>query len=126
MKYPKETRTGRISMSSRFVISVAFDLKEDTPQQVIDILSHMVGLHHHEFTELPKHDFFGDEYWPTTLQGELSWFPGEGGAWLRRVSRYSRPLTQGGGEVYFHTFSFRCESKEDGIASFTLLLDWLA
>jgi hypothetical protein len=111
---------------TRFVISVAFDLKEVTPQQIIDILEHMVGLQQHEFDDLPKHVFFDDEYWDSTLHGELSSFPGEGGAALRRVTRYMRPITQGGDNVYFHTFSFRCESKDDGLASFDALLDWLA
>jgi hypothetical protein len=101
---------------SRFCMSIACDLKEDTPQHVIDILTHTVGLQHLEFKDLPAHRFFENEYWETLLSDvRLPWFPGEGGAALRRVTRYYRPITQGGDPVFFYTFSFRKESVDDGI-----------
>jgi hypothetical protein len=112
---------------SRFCISVACDLKENTPQQVVDILSHMVGLQRIEFKVLPSHRFFEDEYWETLLNDtQLLRFPGEGGAALRRVSRYDRPMSGGGDPVFFYTFSFRCEDRDDGITNFLIFLDWLA
>src|SRR5215813_2287357 len=111
----------------RFCVSLACDLNEDTPQQVVDILRHMVGLASVELVNLPRHRFFENEYWDTLLRVTgLPWFPGEGAATLRRVGRYYRPLSEGGAEVSFYTFSVRCEDSDDGLTAYIEFFDWLA
>jgi hypothetical protein len=112
---------------SRFCISLACDLIEDVPQQVVDILAHMVGLADVQPTDLPKHRFFENEYWDSILRDtRLLWFPGEGIAALRRVSRYYRPMSEGGAEVFFYTFSLRLQDSDDGIVIYAEFFDWLA
>ncbi len=112
---------------SRFCISIACDLIENIPQNVVDILKHLVTPENAEVNNLPDHRFFEDEFWDTLLSdARLPWFPGEGGAVLRRVSRYFRPANQGREEVFFYTFSFRCEGNDDGITDFIEFLDWIA
>lgn len=104
---------------SRFCISLACDLVENVPQEVVDILMYMVGLVSVKPANLPTHHFFEDEYWDLLLSDKhLSTFPGDGIATLRRVFRYYRPMSEGRDEVFFYTFSMRCEDKDDGIVAF--------
>src|SRR5262249_36595778 len=55
-----------------------------------------------------------------------SFFATTGIATVRWVVRYYRPMSEGGAEVLFYTFSVRCEDSDDGISAYIEFFDWLA
>jgi hypothetical protein len=113
---------------SRFCFTVACDLREDTPQQVIETLRYMTSNRDYDFNNPPDLPFFKDDDWRTFLvcESEGFIFPGEPHASLREAYRYSRSMVEGGEDVYLHTLSFRCQAKDDGITSYLTFIEWLA
>jgi hypothetical protein len=112
----------------RFCFTFACDLKEDTPQQVIDTLTYMTRTEDYEFNNPPEGAFFEGDSWRTCLFCENEWFsfPGEAGRFLRSAYRYNRSFNEGGAAVYLYTLSFRCESKDDGLIEYIDIVEWLA
>src|SRR5258706_7504208 len=115
-------------MSTPFCFAIACDLKEDVPEQVLETLKYMTRTRDYEFDNPPNAPFFEDEHWRDFFLhiGEGFYFPGEAGSWLRQVYRYTRPVSQGGGDVFLYTFSLRYSGKDDSITTCFEFLDWLA
>ncbi len=98
-------------MSLYYEFSMAFDMRPNTPQQVIDTLHHMTRSSLDELDNPPEHFFFKGNKWRNMLQPHSGdpRFPGEFGSALRKAYRY----TQFGVDVYRHTLCFRCCLLDD-------------
>ena len=98
-------------MSGHYDFAMAFDLRPDTPQFVMDVLRFMVGETTAQPNELPEADLFRDEDWRTLFQIDdyYASLPGEYGSRLREAYRYGLA----GNEVFRNTLSFRCYLLDD-------------
>ena len=113
-------------MSLYFEGFLAFDLKPQTPQVVIDALSYMVATNDHQFNNPPRHPFFEVEGWRQFLdvQSRQSDQPGFMGSQLGEVHRPDRH----GLNLPRLTLSFR-RVMHDDVEFYVLwwrFLDWIA
>jgi len=115
-------------MASLFCFALACDLREDSPQQVVDTLKYMTRSQDYEFDDPPDAEFFEGEDWRTflTVEHEGFMFPGKAYVTFHSAYRYSRPMIHGGDDVYVYTLSLRCQSGDDGITDLIDFAEWLA
>lgn len=109
-----------------------FDLKLDTPQEILDVLHYMMGTRtdiEQGAIEAMATLFDGDAL---ILKGilsaghEMMRMPGRTISSLQPAYRYELPLAQGGAAVYFQTFSLHAERVSDMLPDYMPILKWLA
>lgn len=116
-------------MSQTFDLSLACDIKPDTPQQVLDTLRYMIRKEDYKFDDPPNHPFFRiHNYWKSWFTYSISLFPGEYGAVLRNAPVYAgHPDENGNWPMTRITFSVRVGVHDDVFYDTTyFFLDWLA
>jgi hypothetical protein len=112
-------------MSLHFDVAVALDLKESTPQNVIDAIGYLVGTRETAPTDLPDHEFFRGPDWYKILQAkpEATHCPGD----LYKTFRKALRFRQQGVDHHRFTLAFRCYMLDDEFYEvFYPLVAWLA
>jgi hypothetical protein len=113
-------------MSEYYDLFVAFDLKPDTPQSIIEALNYMLSDSDDLTTSIEDETI--DEDWRGLLNADNSnmiYFPGIAISVLRNAYRYNLPNNQGGKPVYRNTFCYRNEILDDGLDTFMAFFDWI-
>ena len=96
-------------MSAHYDFCKAFDLRPETPAEVIDIL-HYMSHPSEQPRAIPNHIFFHNDSWRTMLSDVNDQrYPGVAGTIIRKAYRH----TQAGTDVYRTTFCFRCTVLDD-------------
>jgi hypothetical protein len=98
-------------MSLHFDLTIALDLKPDTPERVIDTLAYMTRVEDYTFDNPPQHEFFEDNYWRKMLRAapEDTYVPGRLYHSFHKAYRFH----QGGESHYRYTLGFRCYLLDD-------------
>jgi hypothetical protein len=116
-------------MSLYFDGFLAFDLKPDTPQQIIDTLFYMTRTDDYEFMDIPHHRLFtSDPDWRDFLragEGDYEMAPGITSSGLKKIIE-----GYGDGTIFkeYYTLSFR-RTMHDDVEFYVLwwdFLDWIA
>lgn len=112
-------------MSLHYDWAMAFDLKLDTPQLIIDTLKYMTRSHDYDFPTPFDDIFFSGSSWRNMLQIEAgdTYSPGEVGSLFRQAYRY----TKLGVDTYYYTLSFRTYMLDDGFyEEWWTFCEWIA
>ncbi len=115
-------------MHTCYDLSIAFDLRPDVSQQVIDTLEYMTRTSDYEFYNAPDNSIFRGNFWRDMLQQNkdgFAYFPGNGHAIIARIAHQSDADATPEPENNQYTFSFRCEVI-DTVGEFFAFLEWLS
>lgn len=101
-----------MGMYTEFVYAI--DLRENTPQEVIDLLNYMTNTGDNcDEIEIPKHELFGDTRWRHMLKCDSAYFLGKSSVHFSKYSYMNE---------YNLTVRTNFKNYDDEI---TLFLDWI-